>query len=86
VPPRNQPRELPAFLSPPRPRPDTRAAYYGGFEPVLLAERARDAKVPGRCALCPVPVAPGQRIARLPSGGGGIAHVACAARTAGVPR
>jgi hypothetical protein len=84
MPPRNQPRALPDDLLLPRSeRPEPR--YTGSAEPLLLAERARQATFSGTCALCPFPVTPGERVARLVSAGK-VVHVACAARAPGMAR
>jgi len=73
VPPRNQPQALPAGLLP---RRESHAPYYGGAEPVLLAEHARTAREPAHCPRCEYWIMPGDRIARLP-GGGDWCHVPC---------
>jgi hypothetical protein len=59
--------------------PDTMIGYES-FQPVLLATGAEDARWSGRCALCPVPVRHGDRVATLPDGGDR-AHVGCITRT-----
>jgi hypothetical protein len=64
---------LPPWLA----QPPVREHWYPGRpEPVLLADRARTARAPGRCARCPLPVRPGDRVADL-ADGTGVAHLGC---------
>jgi len=85
MPARTQPRALPARLAPePRPQWDDSCSPLD-VAPVLLAERAYTARARGHCALCPLPILPGDRCARLPHTSEPV-HVACAATTPGIPR